>query len=181
MKDEISPSPLALSIKVSTQRRKKNKRLLSFNCIHTVGDKNNDDDMEPGEINECKGEDDYKIKIKSKIKNVGDNPVMSKIRENIMENREEKMCTRKISNLNYFKKNDVSEDDLYEIEELRGAQYDVDKEEYNDDDFFLEMSEDDGANEKNEKSKGNESEEDPEEQDLAILDVLKKANRKIVK
>lgn len=189
MQDDISPSPLALSIKISKHNKRRTNRMLSFNApIFKYGKSNDDMNFEMNKFDDNdnfgKGEDDYKIKIKSKIKTKKDDPIFTKIKESLLERDYINLAQRKTSKdcLNELVKF-RSEYELEEDQELKKIDYGVDDNDYgNGDDLFLEMELEDeiGFNRQNHKEEEQEDpkeEEDPEDQDLAILDVLKKANK----
>ena len=179
MKDDISPSPLVLSIKFQSSNKRKGKRLLSFNCTNfTFKEPKEDIDLDDYD-GYGKGEDDYKIKIKSKIKLLKDNTMMGKIRENIMENAEKLEAFRRVSKDVLLDHGKLKDEDIYEDDEIKAMGYNMNEYGYTDE-LCFEISDDEGQkNEDTQNDKKNEedSEDDSEDKDLAILEVLKKANK----
>lgn len=175
--DEISPSPLALSIKLTTNKKGRKKRLFTINyptCKVSATQvdlmkKYNPEDSDDTKINKCSKK--YKC-----------NPVLNRIQDSFENTENRKFDFRGgVSNQNLNENLNLNEND--DDKDLKYIHYHMEDDNDNDedDDFFLDMNEeeqnfenDDNKDDNNDDDK---NDDDPEEKDLAILHVLKNANK----
>lgn len=180
MENGVTPSPLALSIKISAKRdRARNYRLMSYNSIgkgfytdstNQFWQVNKEDD------DYFRAEDDYKLKIRSHVKYK--NTVMEKIKESIMENRQFNEKNRRISRDGFISLHRLQNRgyDPDEDEDLKRMKFDFNNDNEDDDgEFYFNMEK---KEEENKESKIEDDEEE-DEKDMAILGVLKSSTKDV--